>query len=210
MSRLTLFARAALAASLLALAGCSGALSNGHAVGSDLIVGYDASDVASLPPGARIELDLRAAGVVYEIDGTLAPVATDAFQVLDDHGVVALSEYLADTGAATDAITDRLRLGTGADRVVAFDEPAAGELGTASEALGIGVGGVGCPPPYGGGYICTDFGTCVCSGDFDCNRLFCEMDCPSGSGCTERGGVLNCWCRINSYQRVSSGLTLRR
>lgn len=196
----------------VALTGCAADAHSSRAAGAELLVAFDASDVASLAEGDVLEIDLRTTGVTYEIDGTSSPVDTAAFEVVMEEGRISLAEWLAGSGADEHIVHERLRIAGDEASLSRFDEPEASEPGAASESLIVqqqqgGGGGTGCPPPYGGGYFCIPYGPCICSGDFNCNRLFCEMDCPGGHGCIERGGVLNCFCRINTFAPASRAVS---
>lgn len=180
----------------LSLLGCAAEAPSGGAAALGIeVVEITEADLAALPPGEQSVIDLALDDVVYRVDAP-ASLADERIVVRsaagheETLGVVLEGREASGvrklTLAGDPGDIDALRRGVPAE--VAPE----GEVAGASEALlSTGsFGSVGC-----GGSLSFSCGwfTCSCTGDDDCNDMFCSGVCGGDAVCDETSGTY-CWC----------------
>lgn len=164
-------------------------------------------DLADLADGATYLVDLTADDVVFRIDAP-ADLADDRVlvrttagheivlgELLGDHAVAKERRRLTLAGDPNDI--DALRRG-----VPAHTAPGEEEVGASrAELRAIGAGGTGCSDRLS--YSCSLW-SCSCSGDTDCNDMFCSGVCGGDAVCIEIDGHQTCTCwRWSSLRAVA-------
>lgn len=135
---------------------------------SDVTV-VDDDSIEELPAGENLLLDLTDKSVVYEVD-----VDSDLdMERIFSTSVMPLEAFLKETVNADADQAARYRIS-----------------GNPALAFGEVIVETGCDglPPSGCGTL-----ACECSGDTECNRMFCSGKCKS-SVCSGSGDATYCWC----------------